>query len=159
MDNLRKRGDRLAFKNDQELASDETMTPTLEATIVLWTLERIEPRLPLKVKKNYGHQMVGNNCIVFLLPTIFQNIGAVIAELDAAETACGARCNRQPSNFNLIKAKRQERAPKPSYRGRQANYSSGQRQQAKPRQFCRLCYHAGAAPSAYSSHTISACTY
>ena len=90
LDNLRKRGDRLSYKNDLELTEDESMSPTLEATIVLWTLERIDPRLPLKVKKNYGHQMVGNQCLMSLQPTIFQNIGAMIAELDAAETACAA---------------------------------------------------------------------
>ena len=58
IDNLRKRGDQLAYKNNLELTTDEIMTPTLEATIVLWALERIDPRLPKKVKKNYGHQMV-----------------------------------------------------------------------------------------------------
>ena len=51
LDNLRKRGDRLAYKNNTQLTADETMGPTLEAAIVLWTLERIDPRLPRKVKK------------------------------------------------------------------------------------------------------------
>ena len=36
LDNLRRRGDRLAYKNDEELTADETMSPTLESTIVLW---------------------------------------------------------------------------------------------------------------------------
>ena len=39
LDNLRKRGDRLAFKNNQLLDADEQVSPTLEATIVLWALE------------------------------------------------------------------------------------------------------------------------
>ena len=68
LDNLRKSGDRLVYKNNLQITADETMTPTLEATIVLWTLERIDPRLPAKVKKNYGHQMVGNQCLVSLQP-------------------------------------------------------------------------------------------
>ena len=50
MDNLRRRGDILAYKNDTLLAADETMGPTLEAAIVLWALERIDPRLPKRVK-------------------------------------------------------------------------------------------------------------
>ena len=63
LDNLRKRGDRLAYKNNVQLGEDETMSPTLEATIVLWALERIDPRLPKKVKKMYGHQMVGDTLL------------------------------------------------------------------------------------------------
>ena len=50
LDNLRQRGDTLAYKNNQQLATDETMSPTLEAAIVLWALERIDSRLPRKVK-------------------------------------------------------------------------------------------------------------
>ena len=42
MDNLRKAGDKLEYKNDEVLGADEKMTPTLESTIVLWALERIE---------------------------------------------------------------------------------------------------------------------
>ena len=74
LDNLRKRGDQLMYKNNTILTEDETMTPTLEASIVMWALEKIDPRLPKKVKKNYGHQMVGHQCLMSLQPTIFQNI-------------------------------------------------------------------------------------
>ena len=66
MDNLRKEGDKLEYKGDEVLSADEKMTPTLEATIVLWALERIDPRLPMKVQKVYGHQMEGNKCLVTL---------------------------------------------------------------------------------------------
>ena len=51
LDNLRKQGDRLVYKNNAQLDSDEKMSPTLEAAIVLWALERIDARLPKKVKK------------------------------------------------------------------------------------------------------------
>ena len=95
IDNLRKRGDVLAYKNNLELTQDEIMTPTLEASIVLWALERIDARLPKKVKKNYGHQMVGSQCLVSLQPTIFQNIGAMITELDEMDSAQAARCSLQ----------------------------------------------------------------
>ena len=35
LDNLRRRGDRLSYKNNEQLDADETMSPTLEAAIVL----------------------------------------------------------------------------------------------------------------------------
>ena len=88
------------YKNNQMLDADEIMSLTLKVTIALWTLERIDPRLPLKVKKNYGHQMVGNKCLMSLQPTIFNNIGAILSELDAVENACvtGVMCRMK----NLI---------------------------------------------------------
>ena len=43
IDNLRKEGDQLAYKNNLLLTADEIMTPTLEASIVLWTLEKLTP--------------------------------------------------------------------------------------------------------------------
>ena len=38
----------------------EQLSPSFENAIVLWALEKIDPRLPGKVKKNYGHQMTGD---------------------------------------------------------------------------------------------------
>ena len=162
IDNLRKRGDILAYKNDQELTQDETMSPTLQASIVLWALERIDGRLPKKVKKNYGHQMTGNQCLVSLQPTIFQNIGAMLNELDEAENALAARC--QVSNeCNTISPQYQFKQQSSSSRGRQFRPRGPQRikrgQSNQNKVFCRICYHAGAAPSAYLSHSISKCHF
>ena len=160
IDNLRKRGERLAYKNNQELTADEVMSPTLEATVVLWALERIDPRLPGKVKKNYGHQMVGNQCLVSLQPTIFQNIGAMLTELDTVDNAFAARCSAQTTECNAINTKRQEKAPRPQMRGRTSQnnkaYSKGFNHSRK---FCRICYHAGSSPTVYLSHAISSCSY
>ena len=47
-------------KGEKILRNDKKMTLTLEATIVLWALERIDVRLPVKVQKTYGHQMINN---------------------------------------------------------------------------------------------------
>ena len=162
LDNLRKRGDRLAYKNNLQLTEDENMNPTLEATIVLWSLERIDPRLPSKVKKNYGHQMVGDQCLVSLQPTIFQNIGNMLAELYVTDNSLAARFDAQTNICNMVTPRKQDRAPGKSYRGRSAinNRPSYRRQQTGlKKNFCRLCYHAGANPAAYTSHPISACTY
>ena len=120
---LRKRGDVLAYKNDQQLTEDEVMSPTLEASIVLWALERIDARLPKNVKKNYGHQMVNNKCLVSLQPTIFQNIGALLLELDEVEFAQAARCSTLLSKCNLISTPDPFRAPSKSMKGRHSKTS------------------------------------
>ena len=159
LDNLRKRGDRLAFKNNQLLEADEQLSPTLEATIVLWALERIDPRLPQKVKKSYGHQMVGNQCIVSLQPTIFNNITSMLEELDAADNAITVQ--RMSAECNLITNKRRENLPRNTTKKKffqrklgTSNSSGGHR-----KSFCRICYHADASPAAYQSHSISSCKF
>ena len=158
IDNLRKTGDVLAYKNNLALTQDETMTPTLEASIVLWALERIDARLPKKVKKNYGHQMVGNQCLVSLQPTIFQNIGAMLLELDETETAQIARCTTQLSQCNLLSPQTIGRGPNRSSRGRQRRSTNRPRSQNQGKKFCRICYHSGASPNIYMSHPISQCS-
>ena len=90
MDNLRKKGEKLEYKNNEELSLDERMSPTLESMIVLWTLERIDVRLPVKVQKLYGHQMTGDTCLVTLQPKIFQNISSMLQELDESEPRSSA---------------------------------------------------------------------
>ena len=78
---------------------------------MLWALERIDPRLPKKVKKNYGHQMVGDNCLVSLQPTIFQNIKNMLDELDSADSIVASQCLAQ-TECNQIYSKRQENMPR-----------------------------------------------
>ena len=90
LDNLRKKGDLLEWKNGEKLLVDEKITPTLEATIVLWALERIDPRLPAKVQKQYGHQLVLNRCLVTLQPVIFQNIPGKLLELEESDMKSSA---------------------------------------------------------------------
>ena len=85
VDNLRKKGDLVKFKNDHMLTDDEKLSPSFENAIVLWSLEKIDPRLPDKVKKNYGHQMTGNVTLKDIQPTVFENIPALLEELDQAQ--------------------------------------------------------------------------
>ena len=51
LDNLRKAGDVVKYKNNNTLADDEQLSPSFENAIVLWSLEKIDARLPAKVKK------------------------------------------------------------------------------------------------------------
>ena len=105
--------------------------------------------------------MVGNKCLMSLQPTIFQNIGAMLTELDTADNALAARCSAKPPECNLISTKYRDRAPKYQSRGRGNNKSRtiNYRQNATRKSFCRICYHAGSPPAVYSSHPISACSY
>ena len=72
IDNLRKRGDRIKYKNNQALTDDEKLTPSFENAIVLWSLEKIDARLPSKVKKDYGHQMTGDTTLKDVQPQTSQ---------------------------------------------------------------------------------------
>ena len=166
LDNLRKRGDRLAYRNDELLTEDENMSPTLEASIVLWALEKIDPRLPKKIKKNYGHQMVGNTCIVALQPTIFQNIGTMINELDEGDYSSRAQACVTEVECNWMQTRkgfpRQARAI--SGRGRNASArirggSTRGNAMGARKPFCRICYHSGSSQSVYQSHPISSCSW
>ena len=72
VDNLRKQGEKA--KGGIVLQADETLSPSFEDAIVLWALEKINPRLPAKVRKDYEHRLSGDTYLVDLQPTIFQSI-------------------------------------------------------------------------------------
>ena len=86
IDNLRKRGDIVMYKNNFELVEDEKLSPSFENAIILWSLEKIDARLPAKVKKKYGHQMTGNVTLKDIQPVIFENIPGMLDELDQSQT-------------------------------------------------------------------------
>ena len=83
--NLKKRGHQLQYQNNRELESDETVSPTFEETIVLWCLEKIDPRLPTHVNKTFSHLMTGHTTLKDLQIQIFQHIGSMIQDLDDIE--------------------------------------------------------------------------
>ena len=87
VDNLRRNGDVVKYKNDFVLTEDEKLSPSFENAIVLWTLEKIDPRLPSKVKKNYGYQITGDTTLKDIQPVVFENIPLMLDELDQAQTA------------------------------------------------------------------------
>ena len=59
---------------DELLAEDESISPTLKQTIVPWALISIDPRLPEKVERDFGHLMKNNVTLAELQITIFQQI-------------------------------------------------------------------------------------
>jgi hypothetical protein len=80
-DTLRKQGETLLYRNNEVLETNEEMSPTLEKTIVLLWLERIDPRLPQKISATFAHQMVGNTSLRNLQPTISARIPSLLQEL------------------------------------------------------------------------------
>ena len=108
IDNLRKEGDIVQYKNNLVLDQDEKLTPSFENAIVLWSLEKIDARLPLNVKKNYGHQMTGNVTLKDVQPVIFENIDNMLEELDHSQNAkmFAAQTLEESTNINTINLRR-----------------------------------------------------
>ena len=170
VDNLRKNGDVVKYKNDFVLTEDEKLSPSFENAIVLWTLEKIDPRLPSKVKKNYGYQMTGDTTLKDIQPVVFENIPLMLDELDQAQTAkaFAAQSLDEPV-VNVINFRRQNnsRGQKPNpFRsfnsGRNQRRSSGFQKQVSSGtitdKFCRICHLAGSDPRIYTSHEIGKCS-
>ena len=60
INNLRRKGEVMTHKGGKQLSEDEILSPSFEDAIVLWSLEKIDPRLPKKVRKDYEHRLTGN---------------------------------------------------------------------------------------------------
>lgn len=166
IDNLRKKNDILKYKNDFKLTEDEQLSPSFENAIVLWALEKIDARLPAKVKKNYGHQMTGNMSLKDLQPVIFQNISSMLEELDQTENTRSLASlsvdDESPSlnaiyNRNIRGKFRGGRNQRGS-RGRGAPAPRSSRPPTPGNKFCRICSLAGSDERIFSSHEIGNCS-
>lgn len=83
VDNLRKAGDaRSHLKPGDRMPADEALTPSFEDAIILWTLEKIDPRLPARVAKDYEHRLDKDTHLIDLQSTIFQAVPAMLESLD-----------------------------------------------------------------------------
>ena len=173
VDNLRKQGDVVVYKNDFVLTEDEKLSPSFENAIILWSLEKIDPRLPAKVKKNYGHQMTGNVTLKDIQPVIFENISGMIDELDQAQTAKAYALQTfdEDTSLNAINFQNKSRAQSKITNQRKSagnrQFPSSNRGYHTQRQvtrnpsnsnkFCRICSLAGSSPQVYLSHEIWDC--
>ena len=155
------------------LDEDEKLSPSFENAIILWTLEKIDPRLPQKVKRDYGHQMTGNITLKDIQPVIFENINTMIDDLDQNSTikAFAFQTNDEETNINAINTFRgswrgktrpfpfKARASNRGYaaiktRGTDRSLKSGNNLSDK---YCRICHLAGSDLRIYSSHEIGTC--
>ena len=175
IDNLRKEGDLVKFKNEQALSEDEQLSPSFENAIVLWALKEIDGRLPEKVRKNYGHQMTGHTTLKDLQPVIFQNIPSMLEELDevSSNRALASISLEHDAKLNAINFRNKfrggkqiktfQRNSKSTHNPAQfaGKSSSHQPKSIKARdgvKFCRMCKLAGSDPNVFSSHEIGQCS-
>ena len=174
IDNLRKEGDKVVYKNNVALDADEKLSPSFENAIVLWALDRIDPRLPAKVKKNYGHQMTGDVTLKDIQPVVFENIEGMLEELDQASStkAFAAQTTEDQLSLSAINLRKGfggrggrfgHRGGRGSSRGSTGNRGFGGN---KPfgksttitDKYCRICNLAGSDPRIYTSHEIGNCS-
>ena len=173
VDNLRKRGDRVRYKNDLPLEADEQLSPSFENAIVLWSLEKIDPRLPSKVKKDYGHQMTNDTTLKDLQPVIFENITNMIEDLDQAQTAkafAAQSIDDDSPNLNALSNRYNNKQrinkngqfkPRNFYPNQPARAIASRKPTSKINvtdKFCRICNLAGSDPRIYTSHEIGNCS-
>ena len=163
LDNLRKKDDKVLAKGGQKLKEDEIISPTFENAIVLWALERIDPRLPAKVRKDYGHLMVDDTTLADIQPTIFQNIASMLEDLETTEARhiSAQEQDQIPPHLRAFSARGGPRGRggfTPRGRGMRGRGSySGETRVGK--KFCRICKLAGKGALTFESHRIGSCSY
>ena len=169
LNNLRKKGEKA--KGGIILAADETLTPSFEDAIVLWALEKIDARLPAKVRKDYEHRLSGDTYLVDLQPTIFQSIPSMLEELDRQVDAHSATVSESEDDASLA-ALRFNQFRKRGGRGGQSDRGRGGQpgrgrgsqqgrsgQSTYVRRHCRVCQAAGKPPQVYETHNVGTCGF
>ena len=173
VENLRKVGDvRNHLIPGDVMTADETLSPSHEDTIVLMTLERIDPRLPARVARDYEHRLDSKTHLSALASSIFQAVPAMIEALD--RDAGLSALALQPAQVTMDAF-----APRGHGRGRgsaknqnQGKGGSGQGRgsssKGHPRispttgriwtlKFCRLCEAEEMPPATVASHNTANC--
>jgi len=161
-DSLLKTGDRLPYRDNEELTADERFTPTLENVTILWALQLIDQRLPSQVFKIFGHQLKGNIRLVDLQHQIFDQIPELLQDIEVAENNRASACQSAQTSQQDEPALQALNLRRPNTFGRgrgsrpfRARGGPPQRVQNTNRKFCRLCYVSGR-PS-YNSHDLPDC--
>ena len=175
LDNLRKKEEPVGTrKPGAKLREDEVLSPSFEDAIVLWSLEKIDPRLPMKVSKDYEHRLGQGTYLSDLHSSIFQAIPSMIEDLDQAS---GRAFRIQPdvdiNAFNPTvfpdgrkwrgggggargRGGPRGRAPQGAARGQARG--SGAAGRIWSEKFCKFCQLAGSAAPVYESHNSRDCS-
>ena len=156
-DSLRKSGERIRFWNNRVLTEDERMSPTLENTVVMLWLERIDARLPAKVQEIFGHQMTGDVSLRDLQSQIATRILAILRDMDELEanraSVRALHVDYTDPYDDSLEPVLNAVSDRPRGRG-----GRSQRPAAPPlKQFCRICHAARSPASVFSSHSLMAC--
>ena len=174
LNNLRKRGDKVLFKASHQLTEDEVVSPTFECIIMMWALEKLDPRLPSKVKKDFGFRMEGDTTLMDLQTAVFQAVPGMIEELDETAEAKGISLKEEdedPSLAGMGARGKYQRGSRPfrPFRGRggrpfrppfaRRGQTAGRAEATNNKRPCRLCKLAGKTEAVYFSHNIGNCQF
>ena len=97
MNNLRPRGFLVQYKNNKELATNETISPTFEDFILIEVLRLIDSRLPAHIREVYAHKIVKDKCIMDFKTDILVNVDKFKREIDDKEQMHSIRVQGEPS--------------------------------------------------------------
>ena len=173
--NLRKKGDKVIYKGGKRLAEDEIISPTFASIIMMWALEKLDLRLPAKVKKDFGFRMEGDITLIDLETAVFQAVPGMIEELDGvadikaatvtgdAHPSLAAAGYRFPRNQGF-RGRGTMRPFRPPFsrggQGRGGQTRGGQTGRTDASKgSCRICRLAGKSESVYKSHHIGNCYF
>ena len=174
IDNLRKAGSHGDPRDPEtRMAEDEKLTPSMEDAIILWNLEKIDPRLPAKVRQDYEGRLYGDTFLWDLQPMIYQAIPRMLNELDnAAKLASYTAMAMLAGNEDF-----QDARPVVAAAGYQTNRQSGKGRPATAAKskvgrispatgktwtdnYCRICHKVRkVSPAAYTSHNTAQCSF
>ena len=163
LNNLRKSGEKMTHKGGAVMNEDETLSPSFEDAIVMWSLALIDKRLPKKVKKDYEHWLTGDTYLIDLQPTIFQSIPSLLEDLDRqvdsnALMARSATEQEDPS-LNAVRPFSSRGKPPFSRDGRRVSFRGRSDQNTSARKFCRVCQTAGKPSYVVKSHNVGTCGF
>ena len=147
INNLRRKGEVMTHKGGKALDDNEVLSPSFEDTIVLWSLEKIDPRLPKKVRKDYEHRLTGNTYLIDLQVTIFQSIPSMLEDLNK-QAEINALTTGGQTALNALGAR---------FQGARGGSGSKQTKRAWSEKYCRLCHSAGKPAQVFESHQSAMC--
>ena len=154
IDNLRMKGEVATHKGGKVLTENETLSPSFEDAIVLWSLEKIDPRLPKKVRKDYEHRLTGDTYLIDLQLSIFQSIPSMLEDLDKqAEVNALTTTTQRDVSLSALRPNQH----RPTYKPSRGGGTRGGRKFSK--RFCRVCHSAGKPTNVYQSHNTGDCGF
>ena len=175
LDNLRLKGSKGDPRiSGDKLPADEKLSPSFEDIIIIWTLERIDRRLPAKVRKDYEHRLYGDTFLWDLQAVIFQAIPAMLEEMEKEDSFANALAvtkNRSQTaaaslqvplqlNAGVIRPQKSNFAAKGARGGTSSNRG---RQSAAggpwTEKYCRICHKIKKQPaSVFTGHNTNQCS-
>ena len=156
----------MTHKGGKALTEDENLSPSFEDAIVLWTLEKIDPRLPKKVRKDYEHRLTGDIYLIDLQITIFQSIPSMLEDLnkqaDLNAIAASKLTYQEDGDSDIaLNAFRpfNSRGKSPFRGGGRGGSGKRSGTDSYIRKECRLCKAARKPAQVYNSHNVGTCGF